>query len=127
MIRVAVVSPDPAWREAHWALDDEERWGDEAFGIWSMTGAARRPHWPGLDVGWIGIPDDSPILQILALGGTAMVMATARLSVGEERAYRLIDLEGASIREAASMLGVAKRTVEVQVARARTKLASLAA
>jgi len=94
MIALAVLptrrrAPRPSWRPAHRLvsaggrllgvgfLDDPGRWGDPAFALWSQTGADRRPGWPGLNVGYIGVPPGSPLLALALAGGRSNGLADA--------------------------------------------------
>jgi RNA polymerase sigma-70 factor (ECF subfamily) len=90
----------------------------------SLRSAARRPA--------VGLPDPS----VVAAGGgaedsgtrievLALRQALARLSPADRAVLTLVDLEGASMAEAAAALGVTYVAVRLRAVRARRKLARL--
>jgi RNA polymerase sigma-70 factor (ECF subfamily) len=51
-----------------------------------------------------------------------LIQAVSRLSPSLRRAFKLRDMDGCSVREAANTLGVAEGTIKAQLSRARTTL-----
>jgi RNA polymerase sigma-70 factor (ECF subfamily) len=96
-------------RQIHTPLD--EQFGDEAGYCMSERLADRRPN-----------PEDECIKSNLH---EHLMRFVEELPPSLGKAFRLRDLDGLSIREAAQILGVADVTMKTQVSRARAKLRRL--